>query len=201
MDLPLPRCRCYKARASHQSLDGFLIARKPEEQIHFIAPFQGPLVHRTAWIGGCGRIVFVLLTGDAIPTLLAALPHIAIGLDPRKELFDDGPVAGLGGTDEVVVADLPALPEILKPCRDGVAMGLGGQPRRCGSALNFLPMLITARNELHLQALQSLEAGDRITGQGGVGAAQMGAIVDVVEGRGEGEGHQGVARRGGSRPA
>jgi hypothetical protein len=36
--------------------------------------------------------------------------HIALGLDAGKKLMNDLTMAGIGGADEAVVADLPLLP-------------------------------------------------------------------------------------------
>ena len=68
-------------------------------------------------------------------------------------------------------------------------MGLGGETSCLRSALNLLAMLVAAGDEQHRFAAEPPLPGDRVTGQGGVGAAEVGAIVDVVEGRGEGEYH------------
>ena len=68
-------------------------------------------------------------------------------------------------------------------------MGLGGETGCLRSALNLLAMLVATGDEQHRFAAEPSLPGDRVTGQGGVGAAEVGAIVDVVEGRGEGEYH------------
>ena len=55
-------------------------------------------------------IVFEFLAGHAVPALLSTFNHISVCLNPRKKLLDNAAMARIGGANEAVVADLPALP-------------------------------------------------------------------------------------------
>ena len=116
-------------------------------------------------------VVLELLTGDAIPALLAPLHHIAIFLHPGKELPHQLLMLGAGGADEAVVTDLPAAPEIAVAGADGIAVGLGTEPGGFSGALDLLAVLIAAGDEHNLLPSQALKASDRIARQRGVRAA------------------------------
>ena len=117
--------RLDELRLGDQGFDLLLVARKAKKEVQLIAPFQGPLMDRALGIKGAGRIVLEFLAGDAIPALLAPLNHIAIGLNPAKKLVNDAAVAGIGGANKAVVADLPLLPKVAVLGADPIAMGLG----------------------------------------------------------------------------
>ena len=117
--------RLDELRLGDQGFNLLLVAGEAEKQVDLIAPFQGAQMHRALGIEGTGRIVLEFFAGDAIPTLLAALNHIPIGLNPAKELVNNAAVVGIGGANEAVVADLPLLPELAVLGADQIAMGLG----------------------------------------------------------------------------
>ena len=180
----------------NQGLDLFLVTRKAEEQVDFITPLQRSLVNGALGGLGLGCVILEFFAGDAVPTLLTPFDHIALGFNPGKELIDDLLVTRIGGADEGVVADLPALPKLPVGATDGIAMLLGADRRRLSGALNLLTVLITAGHERHLLTAEAMEARQGIAGQGGVGTAQVGLVVDVVERGGEGVGHQPRWERG-----
>ena len=146
-------------------------------------------MHRAAGRFGIGGIVFEFLAGNAIPALLTAFDHIALGLHPGEKLLNDGAMARVSGADEAVVGDLPAGPQLSIALTDGVAMGLGRNPGRFCRPLNLLAMLITAGDEPHGFTDEPPIAGHGIAGQGGVGTAEVGPVVDVIERGGEGVRH------------
>ena len=185
LDLAPAGCGSHEAWSGDQGFDRLLVARKPKKEIHLITPFQGTEVDGAARLRVAGGGVLELFTGHAVPALLATLHHIAAGLDPGEEGLHQLAMAWIGGADEAVVADLPAAPQIPVALAHGIAMGLGQQARRFGGSLDFQAMFIAAGDETHALALQPLEACDRITGQGGVSAAEVSPIVDVVKGGGE----------------
>lgn len=98
---------------------------------------------------GLVGVVLELFAGHAVPALLATLHDVAVGLHPCEELLDDVAVAGVGGADQAVVADLPALPEVAVLGTDGIAVGLGAEASRLGGALDLLAVLVAARDEDH----------------------------------------------------
>ena len=173
-----------------QRLDLLLVAGEAEEQVELIAPFQGPAVDRALRRLSTGRIVLELLAGDAVPALLPPLDDVALGLHAGKKLLNNPAVAWIGGANQAVVADLPALPQLPVLGADGIAVGLGAETGGLRRALDLLAMFITAGDEQHRFTLQPLKPRQRIAGQGRVSTAQMRLVVDVVERGGEGVGHR-----------
>ena len=160
-----------ETRPLDQGLYLGLIAGEPEEEIDLVAPFQGFAVNAAFRVLAARGVVLELLTGDAIPALLAPLHHIAICLHPGKELPHQLLMLGAGGADEAVVTDLPAAPEIAVAGADGIAVGLGTEPGGFSGALDLLAVLIAAGDEHNLLPSQALKASDRIARQRGVRAA------------------------------
>ena len=64
-------------------------------------------------------------------------------------------------------------------------MGLRTESSRFGRALDLLAVFIAAGDEHHRLPPQPLVACHRIAGKRCVGTAEMGAVVDVIEGGGE----------------
>ena len=182
--------RLNKTGLADQGLDLLLITGEAEKQVQLITPFQRFAVDRALRILGLMGVVLEFLAGHAVPTLLAAFDDVSARLNPRKKLLDDLAVPWIRRANQAVVADLPAIPELSVLGTHTVAMGLRGQACRLGRALNLLAVLITAGDEQHLLTLQSLEPGQGIAGQGRVRAPQVGLVVDVVEGCGEGVSHR-----------
>ena len=173
-----------------QRFDLLLVAGQAEEQIDFIAPLQALAVDWTFRILGFMGVVLELFTGDAIPTLLASLDDVAVGLNPGKKLLNDLLMPRIGRADQAVIADLPAIPEFAVLGTDTITVGLGAEASGLGCALNLLAVLVTAGDEQDLLTLQPLKPGQGIAGQGRVRTPQMGLVVDVIEGGGEGVSHR-----------
>jgi len=96
-------------------------------------------------------------------------------------------VTGFGGANVIVVGDSHALPEVLKAGGDLVGELLRGDSGgRCG-ALHLLAVLVGPGEEEGVVAQQAMASRDDIGGDGGVGVADVGAGVDVVDRRGEEE--------------
>ena len=93
------------------------------------------------------------------------------------------------GANEAIVADPPVRPEREVALGDGVAMLLRCDATVCSGALNLLTVFINPGDEHHVIALEPLKAGQSITSQRGVGAAEMGFVVDVIERGREAVGH------------
>ena len=117
------------------------------------------------WILCLVGIVLEFLAGHAVPALLPAFDHISVRFHPGKKLFDNAAMAGIGGANEAVVADLPALPQLAIALTHLIAMGLGGEAGGLRGALNLLAMLVAAGDEQHRFAAEPPLAGDRVTGQ------------------------------------
>ena len=109
-------------------------------------------------------------------------------------------MAACRGANEAIVADAPLLPERHVALGDGVAVLLWGDPAISGRALDLLAMFINTGDEHHLLAFQALKPCQRITRQCGVSAAQMGLVVDVIQGGREAVGHLSDVSPGNTQP-
>jgi hypothetical protein len=90
-------------------------------------------------------------------------------------------VARLGRADEVVVGDAEAVPRLLEP--GGVAVGLllGRDARRFGRLGDLEAVLVGAREEVGVVAEQPMPPRYRVSDDRGVGVADVGGVVDVVD--------------------
>jgi hypothetical protein len=94
-------------------------------------------------------------------------------------------VVGVGGADELVVADPELVPERLEAAADLVGVLLGGASPAFGRLFDLLAVFIGPGEE---EGLQPRHAGvDRqgVGDDGGVGVADVGDVVDVIDGRGD----------------
>ncbi len=97
-------------------------------------------------------------------------------------------VLGAGGADVVVVGDAHALPEVCEGLGDLVGELLGRDAGGGGGALDLLAVLVGAGEEEGVVTEQAVTAGEDVGHDGGVGVADVGARVDVVDRRGDVEG-------------
>ena len=86
------------------------------------------------------------------------------------------------------MGDLHALRQIAKALRDLVGKGLRRHTGSRRGLLDLLAVLVGAGQEAHPPAVEAREPGEGIAGQRGVGVADMGHVVDVVDRRGDVEG-------------
>jgi hypothetical protein len=123
--------------------------------------------------------------GDTVPPLVAVLIDLASIVKILKDLLNNLLVADLCGADEVVVGDIEPLPEGLEPFDHFIAVGLRiDSPFLCG-LLHFLTMFIRAGEKEGLITFESLKAGEDVGRNGRIGMADMGNIVDIVDGSGD----------------
>ena len=94
-------------------------------------------------------------------------------------------MAGVGGADVVVVGDAHAVPEGAELGGDLVGELLRRDAGGGGGALDLLAVLVGAGEEVGVVAEEAVAAGDDVGDDGGVGVADVGARVDVVDRRGE----------------
>ena len=92
--------------------------------------------------------------------------------------------------DETIVADLPPRPEIPVFTADQITVFLWTDLAGLRRALDLLAMLIDTGDKQHLLTFKALKTGQCITGDGCVGAAEMGLGIDVVERGCEAVGHR-----------
>ncbi len=94
-------------------------------------------------------------------------------------------VAGLGGPDEIVVGDVEAGPRLPVAGAGLVGLLLRGQAVGFGGALHLEAVLVGAGEEEHVVAAQPVPAGHGVGGDRRVGVADVGGVVDVVDGGGD----------------
>ena len=152
------------------------------------------LLHRAMAIGAHQLAVLVLLEVGlgvigflvhAVPALVAALIAPALIEQVLPELLHGAGVARLGGAHEIGVGDVEQVPHVAERRLHGIAPGLRGHALRLGGIGHFLAMLVHTRDERHVVAVHALVARDGVGGDGGVGRAQVGLGVHVIDGRGE----------------
>ena len=94
-------------------------------------------------------------------------------------------MAGFGSADVVRVSDAHAVPEIFELSGDLIGELLGGDAGGGGGALDLLAVLVGAGEEEGIVAEEAVAAGEDVRNDGGVGVADVGARVDVIDRRGE----------------
>ena len=94
-------------------------------------------------------------------------------------------MARLGGADKIVVADIQDLPELLEVDVDLVHQLLGRHPLRLCSGLDLLPVLVRPCEKIHVVPLHALVTAHDVAGYRRVGVADVGNIVDVIDGGGD----------------
>ncbi len=154
------------------------------EEVVFLGNGFGGAAAVGAGIAGFG-VVDVEFVEDAVLAGVGAFIDVA-GVEAALEEPADGfVVAGFGGADEVVVLDADAVPEGAVFVGDDGGEFLGGASGGLGGALDFLAVLVGAGGEDGVVTLHAFEALDGVGREGGVGVADVGRGVDVVDRRGE----------------
>ena len=102
-----------------------------------------------------------------------------------EELLHAALVAGLGGADEVVVAEAHAVPEATELGGDFVGEVLRRLAGGLGGALDLLAVFVGAGEEPGVVAERAVAARDDVADDRGVGVADVGARVDVIDRRGD----------------
>ncbi len=90
---------------------------------------------------------------------------------------------GLGGANEIIVADIDLFPEFLEDFDHGIGKDIGLDILGGGGFDDFDPVLVGAGEEECLLAAAAMEAGQGVGGDGGVGVAEMGLAVGIVNRR------------------
>ena len=175
--------------AVDESLDLRLITRQAEEQVFLIPPLERFAMDGAIRLHRISGIVLEFLAADAVPTGLTSTHHIARCLDPFVELMDKLEMARVRGADKAVLTDPPALPQIAVGAADGITVILRRLLLCLGGALDLLTVFIHPRDKRHGITAEPPIPSQRITGDGRVGTAQMGAVIDVIKRRREGVGH------------
>ena len=111
--------------------------------------------------------------GRAVHALVAALIDVALLVQLFEDLLHLPLVLLVRRADELVVGDVHQVPDALYLPRHVVHELLGAHSRGGGLLLDLLPVLVRARLEAHVKALQALKARDRVGEHDLVGVADM----------------------------
>ena len=106
-------------------------------------------------------------------------------VQPGKNCLHAGPVARLGGADEIVMGQLQLFGERLPVRREAVAVGLRILLVGLRRLLDFLAMLVQAGQEKNLLAQAAPGAGEDVGDDLLVGVPEVGLTVDVINRRGD----------------
>ena len=163
------------------------VAGELEEVVLLPHPLHRPAVDRAVAVG---QLVFgvVGLAGHAVEALVGAELDVAVVVDLLEHLLHGPVVAGLGRADEVVVADPQLFPGLGEAFAGPVGPVLRGEALSLGGLGHLETVLVGTGEEKHLIAPQTAPPGQHIGRDGGVGVADMGNVVDVIDGCGDGEG-------------
>ena len=122
---------------------------------------------------------------DAVPALVAVLVQKALLVQVVPELAHGARLARLGRAHEVGVGDAEQIPCVAESRLHGIAPLLRRHALGGGRVGHFLTVLVHARDERDVVAVQALVARHDVGGDGRVGRAQMRRGVHVVDRRGE----------------
>src|SRR5207302_8039038 len=87
--------------------------------------------------------------------------------------------------DEAVVADVELRPQVGEGRGHGIHLFLRGDTPLGGDAFDIDAVLVGAGQQEDVVTAQAVIAGDRIGGDGGVGVANVGYVIGVIDGRGQ----------------
>jgi hypothetical protein len=119
--------------------------------------------------------------GDTVPTLIIVLIDLPTIVKILEDLLNDLLVADFCCADEVIIGDSEPLPERLEAFDHFIAVSFWIHSPLLCCLLNLLTMFICTGEEKNLTALQPFVTGEDVSGDGGVGMADMGDIIDIVD--------------------
>ena len=121
----------------------------------------------------------------------AVLPEVNVPgvVHPLQDLLHHAHVGRVGGADVVVVADIQAVPGPAEAGADLVHEVLDRQAHGGGGFQDLVAVFVGAGLEAHLLPQEAVAAGQGISHHRGVGVADVGLGVDVIDGRGEVDSH------------
>ena len=125
----------------------------------------------------------VRLAGHAVEADVGVLVDPAVVVDRLEQPLHRLGVAGLGGADEVVVADVEQRPGVAEPGTGAVGLLDGAEARLLGRPQHLQAVLVGAGEEPGVVADQAVPAGQRVGGDRRVGVTDVRDVVDVVDRR------------------
>ena len=91
----------------------------------------------------------------------------------------------LTGANKVVVGNVEHLPSVAEALADAVAKLLRVNASLVGGLINFFPVLIGASQEVGVESVEAVKPREKIGYHGGIGVADVGHVVDIVDRRGD----------------
>ena len=125
----------------------------------------------------------VALARRAVEALVLAFVDVALLVDAVEDFLHDALVAFLRRADEVVVADVEAFPEILEARDDLVRVFDGLDAGLFGLLLDFLPVLVRARQEEDVIARETVIPRDGVGNRRAVGMPDMQLRARIINRR------------------
>ena len=122
------------------------------------------------------------LAPGAVPAFVSPLDDVSAGEDPLEDPEDTLLVAMLRGADEIIVGDPEPLPERVVALDHLIGQSDGGHPPPGRGALDLLPVLIGSGEKVNVVPKHPVEARQNVGHHGRVGVADVGNVVDVVDG-------------------
>ena len=120
---------------------------------------------------------------DAVQSFILVEVDVPLIVDLLQYGGHHGDMARLGRTQEIIIADAQFLPRLNEGCGDTVGVGLRLETH-CGSGgEDLLAMLIGARQQVGVVAVEPVVAGQHVGDNGRVGMPHVRLAIDVVEGR------------------
>ena len=125
------------------------------------------------------------LVADGVPAGVLTEVDVTVLFHTLPDGLGCDVVVGVGSTDEAVVADVQRVVHGLETC--GVLVGefLGGFAELLCGGLHLLAVLVGAGHEAYVEAVEALEAGQHVGGDGFVGVADVRVAIGVGDGGGD----------------
>ncbi len=92
------------------------------------------------------------LAAGAVQAAVAAEVDVAVGVDAAEDLLHRADVVGVGGADEVVVAEPAGVPGVAEDATDAVGVGLRVSPAAAAACGDLVAVLVGAGDEERLVA-------------------------------------------------
>ena len=160
----------------------FLIAAHPEEIVGLANALHGTSARRAVPLD---EVLFreIAFVADAVPSVVFRRVDLPAVVEILQHPLHDGLVAGFGGADEIVVGDAQALPQLLEADDGGVGLFLRRVAGLLRGLLHLLSVLIGAGQEPRIMPHQPVIPRQHIREDRGVGVADVGTVIDVVDRR------------------
>ncbi len=161
--------------------EAVLEPRQAEEVVLLLEVVDRPLVDRAQLAVDQLVVGVVLLARHAVLAAVEVELDVAGVVAALQQLDHGALVPRFGRADEVVVGDLEAPPCLDELRGDPVGELLRRRAGGLGGLLDLEAVLVGAGEELDVVAEQPVPARQRVADDGGVGVAEVGLGVDVVD--------------------